>query len=392
YLLIRAGFSPPVNMGDPENLRSFWAVIGREQYGSSYGFLPRQIWTLLTGKKEILTAADLFENIKYFFKYNLPFYNQYFAWQFGGRWPTVVFFLIGLAGAWKHYRTDRKSFSFWLAIFLVTGPVLNAYMNFRIGHSQFPSLELHPDVPDGEFLREVRERDYFFIVSFAFYGFWSGLGLAWAADRVRRLFLRPERDDPAGRLAFVVVAISLLGVALLPMRLNWGEVDRSGNYIPANYARNLMNSLAPDAILFTNGDNDTFPLWYIQDVEGVRTDCRVVNLSLINLDWYIRQMRDKQPRVPISFNDAQLDSLHPFISTKDAEYRQGEMELFFPKNSTFYVKDLLVLNILKTNNWKRPVYYTTSVATSNRTELTPYFVQEGIVFRVQPRKAATIAA
>jgi len=392
YLLIRAGFNPPVNEGNPDSLRALWAVIGREQYGSAYGFLPRQVWTLLTGKKEILTSADLFENIRYFFKYNLPFYNQYFGWQFGGRWPTFVFVLVGLAGAWRHLQSDRRSFYFWLTVFLFTGPILNAYMNFRIGHTQFPDLELHPGAPEGEFLREVRERDYFFIVSFAFYGFWSGLGLAWAIEGVRRLLLAAGRFMAVRRAAFGVAAAAILAVAFVPLRFNWGEVDRSDNFIPANYARDLMNSMAPDAILFTNGDNDTFPLWYVREVEGVRKDCRVVNLSLINLDWYIRQMRDEEPRVPISFTDAQLDSLRPFVSTQDAAFRMAGMELLFSKGTFFYIKDLLVLDILRTNNWKRPIYYTTSVALGNRTELTPYFVQEGITFRVYPRKATEIAA
>jgi len=152
-----------------------------------------------------------------------------------------------------------------------------------------------------------------------------------------------------------------------------------------------MNSLAPNAIVFTNGDNDTFPLWYIQEVEQVRKDCRVVNLSLLNSSWYIKQMRDIQPKVPIRLSDEQIDSLDPKIYARDMRFKQAGIDIIYPKNTPFYVKDRMVLHILVANNWKKPLYFTTSVPKHNRVGLDPYFSVEGVTYRVNSRKAMDIA-
>ncbi len=392
YLLIRAGLSPPINEGKPDNLLDFWAVIGREQYGSNYGCLrARQVWTLVTGKYEVASVTELLENIKFFFKYNFLFYTKYFGWQFGSNMLSAAFFGLGIIGALKHYLSEKKSFYFWLAVFLITGPVLNAYMNFRFGHTQFPEVKIHPSLPAGEQLHEVRERDYFFIVSFAFYGMWAGLGLGAIANRLREAFKLGPESGHVRRSVFAALSALIFLIAFVPLYSNYSKADRSGNYIPSNYAHNLMNSLAPNAIVFTNGDNDTFPLWYIQEVEHVRQDCRVVNLSLLNTTWYIKQMRDVEPKVPIRLSDEQIDSLMPITFARDMRFKLGEMDITYPKNTPFYVKDRLVLHILVANNWKKPVYFTTSTPKHNRVGLNAYFTVEGITYRLNPRKASDIA-
>jgi len=391
YLLIRAGLNPPINEGKPDNLLDFWAVIGREQYGSSYGIFPRLVWTLVTGKHEIASVTELLENIKFFFKYNFSFYTKYFGWQFGSNMLSAAFLGLGIIGALKHYLSEKKSFYFWLAVFLITGPILNAYMNFRFGHTQFPEVKIHPSLPAGEQLHEVRERDYFFIVSFAFYGMWAGLGLGAIVNRLRAAFkLKPESRH-LRRSLFAALSALIFLIAFVPLYSNYSKADRSGNYIPSNYAHNLMNSLAPNAIVFTNGDNDTFPLWYIQEVEQVRKDCRVVNLSLLNSSWYIKQMRDIQPKVPIRLSDEQIDSLDPKIYARDMRFKQAGIDIIYPKNTPFYVKDRMVLHILVANNWKKPLYFTTSVPKHNRVGLDPYFSVEGVTYRVNSRKAMDIA-
>ena len=140
------------------------------------------------------------------------------------------------------------------------------------------------------------------------------------------------------------------------------------------------------------GDNDTFPLWYIQEVEHVRKDCRVINLSLLNTTWYIKQMRDLEPQVPISYTDEQIDQMMPMRLPKDIDFKHGEIELKFPAGSIMYVKDIILLNIIRTNKWKKPLYFTTTVPQSNRAGLTPYLTMEGAAFRINPVKAATLAA
>ena len=153
-----------------------------------------------------------------------------------------------------------------------------------------------------------------------------------------------------------------------------------------------MNSLEPNGIIFTNGDNDTFPLWYIQEVEGVRKDCRVVNLSLLNTTWYIKQMRDQEPKVPISYDDEAVEKMCPFRLDRDMQFKMGEMEITFKKDIVMYVKDIMVLDILRTNKWKKPIYFTTTVPQSNRSRTDPYLTMNGAVFKVNPRKAADMAA
>ncbi|MBW7995839.1 MAG: DUF2723 domain-containing protein [Candidatus Glassbacteria bacterium] len=383
YLLIRANLDPSINEGDPSNLASFWAVIGREQYGSGYGMLPRQVWTLIREKVSMTSMTDLVENITFYFKYNVPFYTKYFGWQYGGNLLTVLFIPAGIYGAYRHWRSEHKTFWFWLAVFLITGPVLNTYMNFKLGYSQFDQFP--------QAMHEVRERDYFFIVSFVFFGVWSGLGLAAIADRLRRAFDVGGEQARLGPPAFAAIAAVVLLPCFVPLAVNYNEADRSGNLIPSQYARNIMNSLDEGGILFTNGDNDTFPLWYIQEVEGVRPDCRVVNLSLLNTNWYIKQMRDHQPGVPISYSDEQIDQMLPMRLPRDIPFKFGEIDLKFPQGSVLYVKDMVLLDIIRTNKWKRPIYFTTTVPGHNRVGLTPFLTMEGGVYRINPRKAVELA-
>ncbi|MCE5271098.1 DUF2723 domain-containing protein [bacterium] len=385
FLLIRSGLNPPLNEGNPSTFAAFWAEIGREQYGSAYGLLPRQAWTVITGKTAVTSLSDLVENIQVFFAHNVPFYTKYFGWQYGGPALSFLFFLIGLYGAFEHWRIDRKSFWFWLTVFLVTGMVLNIYMNFKL------EFMLSRDKYPGNGLHEVRERDYFFLVSFVFFGVWSGLGLAALVNRLRSAMLGSGAAGPGERTVFGVLGTALLCTAFLPMGLNWSKAERSGNHIPQVYARNVLNSLDKDAILFTNGDNDTFPLWYAQEVEGLRKDCRVVNLSLLNLNWYIRQMRDREPRLPIGYSDSTLDKLYGFVLEKPMRFRMDSVDLSFDKGETIWVKDIIVLDIVRNNHWKRPIYFTNTTPPDGRTKLNPYCTMEGMVTRLNPEKAEALA-
>lgn len=386
YLLIRSGFHPAINEGGPDNFAAFWSVIGREQYGSAYGILPRQAWTVITGKTAIGNLNDLVDNIRVFFVHNVPFYTKYFSMQFGNTALSAVFFLVGLYGAFTHWKSDRKSFWFWLTVFLVTGMVLNIYMNFKL------EFTLARDKYPADAMHEVRERDYFFIISYVFFGMWAGLGLAGLANRVRLALCGREKTSWAGGAVFALLGVLLLCTSFIPMAKNWSRADRSGNYIPRVYARNIMNSLEKDAILMTNGDNDTFPLWYIQEVEGVRKDCRIMNLSLINVPWYIRQMRDQEPRLPISYNDSTLDQLYGFVLNKPMRFLMDSVQVDFNKGEVMYVKDIIVLDLIRNNRWKRPIYYTTTTPAEARTKLDPYLVMQGMTFRLYPEKASSLAA
>jgi tetratricopeptide (TPR) repeat protein len=157
----------------------------------------------------------------------------------------------------------------------------------------------------------------------------------------------------------------------LLMKNMWYMHDRRGNYVARDYAYNMLAPLAPNAFMFTNGDNDTFPLWYLQQVEGIRKDVRVVNLSLLNTDWYIRQLRDEEPKVPISLNDQQIDALGAGV-VRDTN---GD----FVYTSHFMV-DHIMREDRTDHGWKRPPYF--AVTVPERQGYDKYFTLEGLVYRV----------
>jgi hypothetical protein len=148
------------------------------------------------------------------------------------------------------------------------------YLNFRYGYS------LQAPVDDRN-LHEVRERDYFFVVSFSVWGLWAGMGIvALWQEAALELKTTLRRASP------------VLGLAMLPLALNWSWASRADDYAARDWAHNLLMSVEPYSILFTNGDNDTFPLWYLQEVEGIRRDVTVIVTSYLNTDWYVRQLKE----------------------------------------------------------------------------------------------------
>jgi hypothetical protein len=213
----------------------------------------------------------------------------------------------------------------------------------------------------------------------------------------------------------VVLALSLLLVPVMMFKTNFYFNNRNENKVPFDYAYNLLQGLDKDAIIFTNGDNDTFPLWYVQTVEGIRTDVRVVNLSLLNTDWYISEMKNSMPfgsqKVPISLSDDQIRQISPVqwgdskvvnvnvppTAYPDSLQQAGKtpdklawrMPYTFASGSVKAVKvqDQMIYDIIKTNNWQRPVYFSATVTDENFIGLDEYLVQEGMGKRVVPFKA-----
>jgi hypothetical protein len=214
-------------------------------------------------------------------------YLQYFDWQWSrtlqgtqtlfamARLPfTLLFTTLGLYGAVEHFKRDRASWWYLATLFATLSVALVYYLNFKYGYSIADPLGGDPE------LHEVRERDYFFIVSFSVWGLWAGMGVAllW------RQLAKKLRDNY--RLAAPVLIL-----ALVPLVLNWPWASRAGDYSARDWAYNLLMSVEPYGVLFTNGDNDTFPLWYLQEVEGIRGDVTVIVTSYLNIDWYALQLR-----------------------------------------------------------------------------------------------------
>jgi hypothetical protein len=214
-------------------------------------------------------------------------YLQYFDWQWARslagentvfanlRLPfTMLFTGLGVWGAIEHFRRDRASFYCVATLFLTLSLALVYYMNFKYGYS------LDAPVP-GSDMHEVRERDYFFTVSFSLWGLWAGVGIA--------TLWREAAHELKTRLSW---AAPVLGLAFIPLVLNWSWASRANDYAARDWAYNLLMSVEPYGVLFTNGDNDTFPLWYLQEAEGIRRDVTVIVTSYLNTAWYTKQLRD----------------------------------------------------------------------------------------------------
>jgi hypothetical protein len=198
---------------------------------------------------------------------------------------AAVFFAIGLLGAWVHFQRDRKTFAYFATLMFTLTFVLIYYLNFKYGASQPPIT-----VPND--LREVRDRDYFYLWSFSAWSVWVAIGLMYLWESIAAL-IGPDRDATGAvrpSRSNWAMAAPVLALAFVPLFANWTSASRRGDTDTADFARDMLNSVEPYGILVTAGDNDMFPLWYAQEVEGVRRDVLVVNTSLMGTDWFVRQM------------------------------------------------------------------------------------------------------
>jgi len=402
-IYIRSGLDPNIDENNPENVENFMKYINREQYGE-HDFMDRRgVWQSSPNGNQYSSTWD------FFWSYQVNhMYIRYFMWQFvgfdedTGSWHNFNFygipFLLGLIGMIFHFRRDPKHALSVLALFFATGLAIILYLN-------------QPDP-------QPRERDYSYVGSFFAFSIWIGLGFAGTIDLIRD-FLKDRTKAVATPVMAGVLAVLLVISPANMMAKNYEIHDRSGNFVAWDYSYNMLQSCEPDAILFTNGDNDTFPLWYLQEVEGIRTDVRIVNLSLLNTDWYIEQLRDMEPKVPMRVSDAMLGQIRPVpwqeqeVSLKvpqsvaDSALRQYKENfssvniMNLPTEITFKVpptirfqqynllrtQDYMILNILTANRWTKPVYFATTVPQSNLVgELANYMRMEGLVLKLVPFK------
>lgn len=406
------------------------------------------------------------ENLSFMFTYQAGFmYFRYFMWNFAGRqndiqatggpfngnWISGIPFidnprlgpqerlpeglknvpsrnvyyllplLLGLAGLYYQMNRDIRNFWVVMLLFLMTGLAIVIYLN------QYPN--------------QPRERDYAYAASFYAFSIWIGMGVLFLWEILSKL----TGQKVAAPLA---VILSLAAVPALMASQNWDDHDRSGRYTAPAIARNYLESCAPEAILFTNGDNDTFPLWYAQEVEGVRTDVRVCNLMLFNTDWYIEQMKkqayESEP-LPLTLpiekyydgvnnqvfiyerikEPVEIKKVIEFIASNDPGTRltlqNGEQRDYIPtrtiripvdrekvlRSGTVKPEDadlivpwiditltgnsilksqMMTLDMLAHNEWERPVYFATGYH-DDAFGLEEYFQLEGSAYRLVPVKS-----
>jgi hypothetical protein len=234
----------------------------------------------------------------------------------------------------------------------------------------------------------VRVRDYFYIVGFVYYGMWIGIaagGLLFVLYTNRRKVLRTT----VAPLCTILIAAS----PALPFCQNMPAQTRRGDFVPFDYAYNLLMSCEKNGIIFTNGDNDTFPLWALQEAYGIRRDVRIVNLSLLNTKWYIRQLIKLDPKVPVSYSDSQIESLehtvNPYAESFSYPLPRAGITVTIPsrkEHNAMRIQDLMVVNIVDAARWTRPVYFAITVSDDNLMGLAPYLQMQGIVNRVMPHR------
>ena len=434
-----------------------------KQWGGTNG-IPLQV-TDQSGKKSILKKPRFAENLRFMFKYQFNYmYFRYFMWNFAGKqndtqgtggaingnWITGINFidtprvgtpdlpfdqrndpsrnryfllpmLLGLAGLFYHVNRDSKNWWIIALLFIMTGIAIVFYLN------QYPN--------------QPRERDYAYAGSFYFFSVWIGLGVLFLFELLSKLTGEKMAAPVAGLLSFLAVPV-IMGSQ------NWHDHDRSGRYLTRDVAFNYLESCAPNSILFTNGDNDTFPLWYAQEVEGKRTDIRVCNLMLLNTDWYIDQMKRKtygSDPLPVTlptkkYYDGINNQTFIIEKTKDpvdiktvidwvnsdnkgtkVQVSPTEILDIIPtrtiripvdarkviasgavkpedsakivpyidiklKGNSILKSQLIVLDILAHNDWKRPIYFVTGYH-NDALGLEEYFQLEGLAYRLVPIKS-----
>jgi hypothetical protein len=407
------------------------------------------------------------ENLRFFFSYQLNhMYFRYFFWNFAGRqndnqgngeaingnWLTgigfidkarlghngkqpasmanpesmnryfMLPFLLGMLGLFFHYRRNKKDFWVVMLLFFMTGIAIVLYLN------QSPY--------------QPRERDYAYTGSFYAFAIWIGLGVLGVYQLIEK-YLKEY-----GHL------VTIAGCALIPLLVlsqNFDDHDRSGRYIARDLGKNYLNSCEKNAILFTYGDNDTFPLWYVQDVENVRPDVRICNVTLLNGDWYIDQMKRKvytSDPLPIKMdiskyeNDVrnsifvrddikrpvELSRALEMVLSEDPRTKlrtQGgnqynylpskQLKITVDKQKVLATKtvsaaeasliedsiiinipgsylsksDLAILDLIANNNWERPIYFDLSVVNTSGLKFDNYIQNEGFAYRLVPIKSQT---
>jgi hypothetical protein len=495
-VIIRSDYDTPINENAPKDVMTFIRYLKREQYGSrpllfgpyftarpidvkygaaeyvkgkdkyeissrkfSYVYEPDQETILPRAwnpdhKEAYMSIIGLHDGQKPTFAQNLYFmfrhqigtmYMRYFMWNFAGResdeqgadWlspleankkvPDVLAnnkgrnnyfmipFVLGLIGMFYQFVKDTKNFAVIGLLFVMLGVAIVIYLN-------------SPPT-------EPRERDYIYAGSYYAYALWIGLAVIGIAETLKS-FIKNAK--------VVAIAATLIGLSAPAIMAaeGWDDHNRSNRYFSVDSAANYLNSCEPNAVIYTGGDNDTFPLWYAQEVEGIRTDMRVVVLSYYNTDWYIEQtMKQAYDSKPIPytlsakqyrqgglndylpFADLKIKSLDAkqFIDLLSKDYpqlRDGDRNIVPSRVFTLSIdkedlkargiiprqfdslvvdqmeirllrgalekKDLALLDFIVTNNWERPIYLNNTSLSQINLDLRPYAIMEGNAYRILP--------
>ncbi len=306
---------------------------------------------------------------------------------------TLLFLILGGWGLWVIWKAHRGAF--WLLAGLTVTVTLGLifYLNFKYGYS------LAPQIRD-QTLHEVRERDYFFIVSFGLWGLLAGIGLTAFWRRI---------SDHLSVARPLLLSSPVLLVALLPLFFNWVWASRAGDYATRDWAYDLLMSVEPYGIIFTNGDNDTFPLWYVQEVEGIRKDVTVVVGQYLYTPWYPKQLQEltrpdrQRPFLPeqaeglyeappappadpiLTISPEEMDRVGAIETPSDLSVPLGPLVVQYPAGTYLDRGDQLTLTMIFDSIDERPIYFATPSGILGRLGLEPWSVRQGLAAKLVPR-------
>ena len=399
YIPIRSALNPIIDENNPETWTAFKDFLQRKQYGSDDMF-SRMFWRRGSLLRQFGIDAHMgyggFHLTQFFQLGPNDTAETYFkAGLIPGLIKTLIYLvptLFMLFGWYYVYKKNRNLGIFLITLFIISSVAMVFYMNFADGtrpeHRDYLYwLKTGKQGPMPVVHREVRVRDYFFAAAFMYLGMWMGIA---ASALMHYLFTNKNRMFRT-TLAPVAAVLFLVSPAL-PMAQNWKDASRRGDWVPYDYAYNLLMSCEKDGIIFTNGDNDTFPLWALQEAYGVRKDVRIVNLSLLNTKWYIKQLKALEPKVPITYSEAQIDglnhSLNPIVQPTRYTLPGAGITVSLPTRNelnALRVQDQMVVNIVDANKWQKPIYFAVTVSDDNLMGLGPYLKMQGLAYRVMPQ-------
>ena len=439
---------PRMHSGQPSHIQAYkeWANVEGKKIRYDY-----------CGQTKTEYCPTFMENIKFFFSYQVNFmYWRYFMWNFSGRqndlqsygdltkgnWITGIPFidnaLLGDQSKLPTELKENKGHNVYYMLPLILGLIglcwqlgkrnnegknKDGYRSFAIVFLLFFLTGLAIVVYLNQTPYQPRERDYAYAGSFYAFCIWIGLGVMAIIDLINRVI----KNDKAQT---VVAAIAVLVILLVPAQMasqNWDDHDRSNRYAARDFGANYLKSCDKEAIIFCNGDNDTFPLWYNIEVEEERNDVRACNLSYLQTDWYISQMKRpyyNSPALPISWDyedfmpgknevvwvenrlNAPLEVKKAFQflhSTDPRTKRDGEgyiptdqlyvlspdsLKINFKKARRFTRSEMMVMEMLSTNQWKRPIYFAVTIGEDYHLGLNPYLELTGMAYRITPERSA----
>jgi tetratricopeptide (TPR) repeat protein len=439
---------PRMHSGQPSHIQAYkeWANVEGKKIRYDY-----------CGQTKTEYCPTFMENLKFFFSYQVNFmYWRYFMWNFSGRqndlqsygdltkgnWITGIPFidnaLLGDQSKLPTELKENKGHNVYYMLPLILGLIglcwqlgkrnnegknKDGYRSFAIVFLLFFLTGLAIVVYLNQTPYQPRERDYAYAGSFYAFCIWIGLGVMAIIDLINRVI----KNDKAQT---VVAAIAVLVILLVPAQMasqNWDDHDRSNRYAARDFGANYLKSCDKEAIIFCNGDNDTFPLWYNIEVEEERNDVRACNLSYLQTDWYISQMKRpyyNSPALPISWDyedfmpgknevvwvenrlNAPLEVKKAFQflhSTDPRTKRDGEgyiptdqlyvlspdsQKINFKKARRFTRSEMMVMEMLSTNQWKRPIYFAVTIGEDYHLGLNPYLELTGMAYRITPERSA----